>query len=290
MQVSKLQQRKEKRTRGEKRHMGKNAVWERKPYRKESRRGKNAPRQSAHLMMGSRRLSWSSNTWSGLRCGKRHDKNATPSCPVCGMMELCWSNQAWTIWVSELVTFEILFVRFCSRSLRRWHKRLYLKGILRVFTTKRGFYKWEDQEGFTTSQQAESPQPAAEEGQWTGVWVNPHRGPLIVFGLAAAANLFSLWEGIALPGCEDMANGKNVLLRQLWLQDETYRPINHDHCSNMRIRVAANGALSKTHTWAKTLELFSGEWLFFRPWIRSASGSELHAQFVERIPLDTTSE
>jgi len=55
------------------------------------------PRQSARPMMGSRRLSWSSNTRSGLRCGKRHDKNATPSCPVRGMMELCWSNQAWTI-------------------------------------------------------------------------------------------------------------------------------------------------------------------------------------------------
>jgi hypothetical protein len=47
------------------------------------------PRPSARPMMDSKRLSRSLNTRSGLRCGKRHDKNAMASRPFHGMMELC---------------------------------------------------------------------------------------------------------------------------------------------------------------------------------------------------------
>jgi hypothetical protein len=134
------------------------------------------------------------------------------------------------------VTFdlEILFSRFCSSSLRRWHKRLYLKGILRAFASERGFYKGEDQErrphnistGRVTSACCERRPADGSVGQSTEV-------PSIAFGLAPAGKpaqplrrhctarqgaeqtLAAVKWLSRLPGCEDMANGKTVLLCQM---------------------------------------------------------------------------
>jgi hypothetical protein len=88
------------------------------------------PRPSACLMIGSRRLPWSSKTRSVLRCGKRQDKKATASGPCRGMIRSWSLNQEWMARVSRSTTFDALspvFSPFRSSSLSRWHSRPNLK-------------------------------------------------------------------------------------------------------------------------------------------------------------------
>jgi hypothetical protein len=194
------------------------------------------------LMMGSRRLSWSSNTWSGLRCGKRHDKNATPSClwndgavlVEPGVDDL--SIRAGDIWNTLCAVLFQVIKKMAQETVFKRHLESF-HNQERVLQVRRSRRLHDISTGRVTS--------ACRWRRPMDGSVGQSAGPLDRLRACRSGKPFSLWEGIALPGCEDMANGKNVLLRQLWLQDETYRPINHDHCSNMRIRVAANGALSK---------------------------------------------
>ncbi len=90
------------------------------------------PRHYACWIIVSSRLTYRPKTRSGLRSGKRHDKNATASGPRRGMMSLYLLNQAAIIRASRSRILPLLddFVRFFSSLLRRSNTELNGKGIL----------------------------------------------------------------------------------------------------------------------------------------------------------------
>ena len=90
------------------------------------------PRYCARWIIAFSRSICRLKTLSGLRSGKRHDKNVTASGPRRGIISSCLLNQAVTIRASRSWILSLLdgFFRFLSSLLRRSHSELNGKGIL----------------------------------------------------------------------------------------------------------------------------------------------------------------
>lgn len=90
-------------------------------------------RSSAHLMIGSRRLSWRPNTRSGLHSGNWQNRKATAS-ELCRGINWSWMlNQVQMICMLKsaiLDTADLFFAWFYSSLLRTWQSKLNSKTIM----------------------------------------------------------------------------------------------------------------------------------------------------------------